>query len=291
LLSHSDIALYEAKKKGRNRDEIFTEALAIGLAIERQTVYDLQAGLAHGQIVPFYQVQVDARTHEIKGLEALACWFHPSRGLLLPAAFLEIATNHGVVEDVDDAILRSALDDAEHWTRSGLRVPRVSVNLSAARLADPSLPEKLAKLEIPSGRVSFELIETIFLDSLGQQIRNNIDAIRCLGIDIEIDDLGSGHASMLGLLELRPDRVKIDRQLVAPILQPVTQRRLVRSLVDIARTLEIEVVAEGVETLEHADVLADLGVDLLQGYAFGRPETANFAMERLSQKARQRASA
>jgi EAL domain-containing protein (putative c-di-GMP-specific phosphodiesterase class I) len=153
--------------------------------------------------------------------------------------------------------------------------------LSAERLNDPLLIEKLNRLNIPAGRISFELIETIFLDSLNDQIKANLEGIRDLGIEIEIDDLGSGHASLLGLVELRPDRVKIDRQLVAPILQSVTRRRLVGSLVDIAKTLDIQVVAEGVETFEHADVLADLGVEFLQGYAFGRPEVAHDFEKRL----------
>lgn len=281
LLSQSDLALYHAKKNGRNRSEVFKESLAATLAAERQTIYDLREGLALGQILPFYQTQVGAKSRTIEGIEALARWVHPTRGVLPPAAFLDIATSHGLVDLIDEAILRSVLADVEQWTKSGLKVPRVSVNISAARLSDPLLIQKLMQFDIPAGQVSFELIETIFLDSLSAQVRSNIDAIRQLGIEIEIDDLGSGHASMLGLIELRPDRVKIDRLLISPILESVTQRRLVRSLVDIARTLDIEVVAEGVETFEHADVLADLGVDFLQGYAFGRPEAASVVVERL----------
>jgi EAL domain-containing protein (putative c-di-GMP-specific phosphodiesterase class I) len=123
--------------------------------------------------------------------------------------------------------------------------------------------------------VSFELIETIFLDKLSNRAKANIAAIRDLGIGIEIDDLGSGHASLLGLLELQPDRVKLDRLLVIPAGHDAAPRTLVSSLVQIARALGIEIVAEGVETEQLADTMAELGVDILQGYAFGQPQPAH----------------
>ncbi|MFS8147371.1 putative bifunctional diguanylate cyclase/phosphodiesterase [Rhizobium sp. BR 249] len=284
LLSHSDLALYHAKRNGRNRAEVFCDEMASALANERQLVQDLRSGLALGQIRPFYQVQVDAKTFRINGVEALARWHHPTRGILAPAHFLSVASSNGLVAELDDVILKAVLSDMESWA-SLLAGIRVSVNLSADRLDDPEWISKLGSFDIPPGRLSFELIETIFLDSLSDQVRENIQTIKSFGIDIEIDDLGSGHASLLGLLELRPDRVKIDRQLVMPILQSVPSRRLVSSLVDIARALDMEVIAEGVETLDHARVLADLGVHTLQGYAFGRPQSYADLTARLEREA------
>ncbi|MBB2817178.1 UNVERIFIED_ORG: diguanylate cyclase (GGDEF)-like protein [Rhizobium esperanzae] len=282
LLSQSDLALYHAKRNGRNRAEIFSDEMASTLANERQLAQDLRSGLALGQIRPFYQVQVDARSFRVNGVEALARWHHPTRGILAPAHFLSIASSNGLVAELDDVVLKAVLSDMK--SSALLEGIRVSVNLSADRLDDPELAAKLDGYDIPSGRLSFELIETIFLDSLSDQVRQNIEAIKSFGIDIEIDDLGSGHASLLGLLELRPDRVKIDRQLVTPILQSVPSRRLVGSLVDIARALDMEVIAEGVETLEHANVLAALGVHTLQGYAFGRPHSFADLSARLEQE-------
>ncbi|AJC83046.1 GGDEF/EAL domain-containing protein (plasmid) [Rhizobium etli bv. phaseoli str. IE4803] len=283
LLSQSDLALYHAKRNGRNRAEIFSDEMASTLANERQLAQDLRSGLALGQIRPFYQVQVDARSFRVNGVEALARWHHPTRGILAPADFLSIASSNGLVAELDDVVLKAVLSDMKS-SASPLKGIRVSVNLSADRLDDPELTAKLDGYDIPPGRLSFELIETIFLDSLSDQVRQNIQAIKSFGIDIEIDDLGSGHASLLGLLELRPDRVKIDRQLVTPILQSVPSRRLVGSLVDIARALDMEVIAEGVETLEHAKVLAALGVHTLQGYAFGRPQSFADLSARLEQE-------
>ncbi len=273
LLSRSDIALYEAKRNGRNRCELFSPALATVLSAEKINLYELREALGEGQIIPYYQAQVDAGSHELCGLEALARWNHPS-GVRLPAKFLTVAANHGLIDQIDDAILRQVLVDLEQWRASGWDAPRVSVNVSATRLADPALGSKLRKLELPAGRISFELIETIVLDNLSEQVQSNIDVMRELGIEVEIDDLGSGHASLLGLVALRPDRVKIDRNLILPVVQRSTERRLIGSLVEIARTLNTEVIAEGVETLDHATILRDLGVDLLQGYAFGYPQSA-----------------
>ncbi|MDO9418637.1 bifunctional diguanylate cyclase/phosphodiesterase [Pararhizobium sp.] len=282
LLASSDIALYAAKDNGRNRDELFTPALADKLNQEKQMLEDLRNGLLAGEIVPFYQRQVEAQGYAVCGLEALARWDSPN-GLRMPGDFMPLATAHGLMEAIDDIILRRVLYDIGQWTLAGLKVPRVSVNLSAARLADPRLLDKLRSTAIQPGQISFELIETIVLDTLSPQIKDNIRQIRELGIEIEIDDLGSGHASLLGLLELRPDRVKIDRHLVLPLLGNHTQQRLISSLIDIARTLDMIVVAEGVETTEHASLLANLGADVLQGYAFGRAEPAAAIQIRLSE--------
>jgi EAL domain-containing protein (putative c-di-GMP-specific phosphodiesterase class I) len=119
--------------------------------------------------------------------------------------------------------------------------------------------------------ISFELVESIYLDESDDMVAWNIDQIRELGIDIEMDDFGTGYASIVSLLKLRPRRLKIDRQLIMPVVASESQRQLVASIVDIGHSLGIGVVAEGVETLEHAAIAADLGCDILQGYAFAKP--------------------
>ncbi|TIV92995.1 MAG: EAL domain-containing protein, partial [Mesorhizobium sp.] len=139
---------------------------------------------------------------------------------------------------------------------------------------DKDLINGLRKLAIKQGTVSFELVESIFLDENDDLVAWNIEHIKELGIDIEIDDFGTGYASVVSLLKLQPRRLKIDRQLVTPIIGSGAQRRLVSSIIEIGKSLGIEVVAEGVETMEHARILKELGCDILQGYAFGRPMDA-----------------
>jgi len=280
LLKWSDTALYQAKKAGRNRIEAFSLSLAVSLQEAKFRVLELNEAISNRDIIPFYQIQVDAQSRRIVGMEALARWSHPL-GLRIPCEFLPLACEHKLIADIDDLILQHVLEDIQRWLAEGLEVPRVSVNLSATRLQDPDLGEKLEAMTIPAGRVSFELVETIFLDTLDAQTEVNLALIRGLGIDVEIDDLGAGHASLVGLIQLRPDRVKIDRQLVLPILENEAQRRLITALVDIARALQIEVVAEGVESAAHADLLQALGVDILQGYVFSRPEPRDAITARL----------
>ncbi|MGY5808225.1 putative bifunctional diguanylate cyclase/phosphodiesterase [Rhizobium sp. LEGMi198b] len=275
LLAESDIALYQAKKSGRNRVEFFTPKLQSDLQAERQLAEELRLALIRHEIVPFYQIQVDARSRRIVGLEALARWWHPEKGLLAPAGFLKVAEEYGLTAEIDAAILNRVLFDRANWAMQSLTPPRIAVNISGSRLADPSLIERLRALNIPPHTITFELIETIFLDDPDDKTLANIDAIKQMGIEIEIDDFGSGHASLIGLVKLKPKRLKIDRQLVTAITVSDEQRRLVGSIVEIARALSVEVIAEGVETEDHARLLARAGCDGLQGYAIGYPSPGN----------------
>jgi EAL domain-containing protein (putative c-di-GMP-specific phosphodiesterase class I) len=153
-------------------------------------------------------------------------------------------------------------------------VPRISVNISGQRLYDPLLIGDLQTLDIPDDAIVFELIETIFLDDCDDELMQSVDRIKLMGIEIEIDDFGSGHASLIGLVRLRPTRLKIDRQLVDAIDTSDEQRRVVKSIVEIAKALGVKVIAEGVETERHAVALTKLGCDALQGFALSRPAPA-----------------
>ncbi len=271
VLVNADIALYRAKERGRNRAEFFSEELQAEIITAKRVADDILSGLENNEFVAFYQPQVDAKTLDIVGMEALARWNHPIRGMLTPDAFMAIAEDLNVVAAIDKLILEQALAQHRKWKAAGLSVPRVSVNVSARRLNDEGLIDTLKALEIEPGTVSFELIESIYLDERDTLVSFNIDQIRDLGIDIEIDDFGTGYASIVSLLQLRPTRLKIDRQLVMPITSSAGQRRLVGSIIEIGTSLGIEAIAEGVESFEHATILADMGCSALQGYAIARP--------------------
>jgi diguanylate cyclase (GGDEF)-like protein len=271
LLVNADIALYRAKRRGRNCFEFFTSELQAEIVRTKRIADDILGGLERGEFLPHYQPQFDARTLEIAGVEALARWQHPRDGLLTPFHFLKTAEELNVVASIDRIILEKSLADFSAWNRAGATVPRLSVNVSARRLRDEELATSLRKLKFAPGTLSFELVESIFLDESDDVIVGNVERIKKLGIDVEIDDFGTGYASIVSLLKLQPRRLKIDRQLVMPIVNSVRQRQLVESMIDIGRTLGIEVLAEGVETMEHARILQDIGCDYLQGYALGRP--------------------
>jgi diguanylate cyclase (GGDEF)-like protein len=274
LLVNADLALYRAKSLGRNRFEFYTASLQAEIVNAKRIADNIIGGLERGEFIPYYQPQVDARTHAIVGVEALARWRHPARGVLAPAEFIPVAEELGVIAAIDGAVLEGALVHHRAWRAAGLRPPRLSVNVSLRRLHEEGLIETLRRLDVAPGELSFELVESIYLDERDERFSLTVERLKALGIDIEIDDFGSGYASIISLTKIKPRRLKIDRQLVTPIVHSQAQRRLVRSIVEIGRSLDIEVAAEGVETMAHARLLRELGCDILQGYAFARPMPA-----------------
>ncbi len=270
ILVNADLALYRAKGMGRNRFEFFTQNLHAEIIDHKRTADELLAAIENHEFTAWYQPQLSATTHQLTGVEALIRWHHPRRGLLAPDQFLKIADDVNVTATLDQLMLETVLKDKMRWAAMGVAVPRVSVNVSSRRLHDENLIDMLRGLQIAPGEIAFELVESIFLDDSDSAVIANLDRIKELGIDVEIDDFGTGHTSIVSLLRLKPKRLKIDKQLVLPILHSPQELALVRSIVDIARSLGLETVAEGVETFEHASMLEKLGCDLLQGYAFAR---------------------
>jgi diguanylate cyclase (GGDEF)-like protein len=271
VLVNADLALYRAKGMGRNRYEFFTQNLHAEIIDHKRTADEVLAAIDNHEFTAWYQPQFCAKTQEMTGVEALIRWNHPHRGVLTPDRFLKIAEDLNVSATLDQIVLETALKDKMRWAAMGISVPRVSVNVSARRLHDERLVETLRGLSIAPGEIAFELVESIFLDDSDSAVVANLEKIKALGIDIEIDDFGTGHTSIVSLLKLTPKRLKIDRQLVQPILGSSQERALVRSIIDIARSLGVETVAEGVESFDHAILLRQLGCDLLQGYAFAKP--------------------
>ncbi|MDE1991881.1 MAG: EAL domain-containing protein [Rhizobiaceae bacterium] len=278
LLANADLALYEAKKDGRGRANIYTEELGEAARQVKKLGDDIAIAIERGEFIPYFQPQFDANSFAIVGVEALARWDHPERGILAPAKFLSAAEDRGIAGDIDKLILEKALFEQARWDAAGIDIPRLSVNVSAHRLSQLALLSELSDVTFKPGRLCFELLESISFDDQNSAFQSALQNIKTLGIDIEIDDFGTGHASILSLLQLQPRRLKIDRQIVTPIQTSMSQRRLVSSIIEIGRSQNIEIVAEGVETLEHARILRDLGCHVLQGYAFARPMSSEQLM-------------
>ena len=272
---NADIALYRAKRGGRNRHEFFSLDARQHIVTTKRVSDEILEGLELRQFRPFYQPQFCAHTLDVVGVETLVRWHHPQKGILTPDHFLPVAEDLDVVGILDGQVLEQALDDRRLWNEMGVEFPRISVNVSARRLADPNLAKILRALEIKPGTVSFELLESISLDNCDEESIANLKLLRRIGIDIEIDDFGTGHASIVSLLRLSPKTLKIDRELIKPLTKSAEQRRLVGSIIEIGRSQNIRVTAEGVETMEHARILAELGCDSLQGYALAKPMPAS----------------
>jgi diguanylate cyclase (GGDEF)-like protein len=278
LLSFADIALYEAKRKGRDRAETFTPRSHERLRENRRLADELRLALERGDFEPFFQPQVDARTLEITGAEVLARWRHPDAGLRTPGAFLDIAHQLRLTAEIDAQILDRAGRAVAELQARGVCPPKLSFNVSSQRMHDPDLLGAVRGLAARGPRVALELLEATMIEEESAVFSFHLDALKEEGIGIEIDDFGSGHASVLGVMRAGPDTLKIDQRLIRPLPESENMQRLVRAIVEIGRALGVNVTAEGVETMEHAHLLAAIGCHTLQGYAFAPPlSVADFA--------------
>lgn len=274
IIANADMALYRAKAAGRARWSFFTEDMHRTALRTQHTATELLHACEEDQFVVHYQPQVDATSHALTGVEALVRWNHPERGLMYPDQFLDVAEGLGLVKEIDRIVFRHVARDMRAWQSQGLAMPKVAVNVSANRLQDPALVHDIRSSGVDPSRFCIEILESIYLDDTNDIVRWTCDQLSEMGTRIAIDDFGTGHASIQGLLSLSPDILKIDRSFISPILDEMTKATLAHAIVQIGQCLDIEVIAEGVETLDHARRAAELGCDILQGYAFGRPMSA-----------------
>ena len=267
----ADAALYRAKADGRNRMEFFTGALHENILNDRRLAAEIQDALERDEFVPFFQPQVSAEDGRLVGVEALLRWRHPERGLVLPDSFMHVAAQLRLVPEIDRIMMEKSGEALDRLRHRNVIVPKISFNVSSGRMHDPDVVSAARAIATAETRVTFELLESILVEEESEAFKFHLDLVRDAGIDIEIDDFGSGHASIVGLMEILPSALKIDRRIVAPLGRDGRSLHLVAAIIEIANTLGIRTIAEGVETREQADILRDIGCDDLQGFLFSRP--------------------
>lgn len=274
LLSNADAALYKAKEAGRGTVEVFTTEMHRIALRDRALADRLAFAIETGEIQPFLQTQHFADSWDLSGIEILARWVHPQEGVLSPGIFLPIAQQMGMEADIDRAIFEQAVVQSEGLFGAGFDLGRVAFNVSAGRILDPRFVETIART-VPQGRdrYAFEILESISYEDNSEALKYVIDAVRDLGFKIDVDDFGSGHASINGVLEIEPDVIKIDRNIIFPLGQSERAARMVASVLDLAHSMEAKVVAEGVDSTQKAEILKQMGCDILQGYFFSKPMT------------------
>ena len=268
---NADLALYSVKQKGRDGYEFFTNDLA-SMVSRRKELSDQLLNAIDGQAFqPFYQPQFDAKTRVLRGVEVLCRWHDDMAGWMSPGEFLPLAEELGLISTIDEILFQKVAGDLVALEEGGISIPRVSFNITADRLLKSDLASEISKKVGPNTKIALELLESMSLDNPTESVKWAIDNFKDHGIEIEIDDFGSDRASLAGLMAINPKAMKIDRSIVIPIIESERHKNLVKKILDIGAALNIEVVAEGVETEEHAALLSAYGCDVLQGFGLARP--------------------
>ena len=275
LMGHADAAMYQAKAQGRNTVAVHAERPASQRREQLELETALHKAIELEQLRVLYQPQVDVGSGEIVGVEALVRWEHPTLGLLAPAAFLELAEETGLIVEIDAFVRRMAFAQAASWAGDGHEL-RVAVNLSSRDLQDPlvvaTIQSEIAAAGVDPGCVELEVTDRVAMEDA--ELPAILRQLKTLGVRLAIDDFGTG-TSVLGRLQRCPiDTLKIDRSFVQDITPGSPDELVVKALVALGKSLELEVLAEGVEITEQLEILRANGCDRFQGYLYSRPVDA-----------------
>ncbi|MBB5202797.1 diguanylate cyclase (GGDEF)-like protein [Inhella inkyongensis] len=285
LVRHADMAMYQAKQGGRARFSFYQADMDAALAERLEMERELAEAIRAGQLVLHYQPVMDARKGTVGSVEALVRWQHPTRGLLYPGTFIPVAEDSGQIRELGAWTLEAACQQLARWKSMGRHPGSVAVNLSASHFRDSRLVEQLGDLirayGVGKGELTIELTEsTLMSDS--ESSMQTIQALRGLGLALAVDDFGTGYSSLAYLKLLRPQKLKVDRSFVRDLPDDPDDCVLVRAVLGLAEALDIEVVAEGVETEAQRDFLLAARCHQQQGYLFSKPIPAEDLSGRLS---------
>ncbi|MFK5599206.1 diguanylate cyclase domain-containing protein [Methylobacterium sp. HMF5984] len=275
LLKDADIALSQAKVRGRNRIVVFSAAMRVDALRRLRIAAEVRAALAAGQMVPYYQPKVCLTEGRIVGFEALARWRHPERGLLTPGYFGSVFEDPELSTAIGDRILEAAAADMQAWNERGINFGRVAVNFAAAEFRKPDLAGMilgvLSRFGIPATQLEVEVTETVFLGKGAETVPATLAHLHASGMSIALDDFGTGFASLTHLKQFPVDHIKVDRSFVRDMEQDPDNAAIVAAVIGLGRNLAMKVTAEGVETVEQAQHLAAMGCDYAQGYLYAKP--------------------
>ncbi|HJV62019.1 MAG TPA: bifunctional diguanylate cyclase/phosphodiesterase, partial [Albitalea sp.] len=274
LIKHADTAMYLAKARGRAQYRFFDPAMATSAYAALVMEGELAQALERGEFELYFQPQVSARDASIVGAEALIRWHHPVRGLLQPSEFIPIAEQQRLMLAIGQWVLREAARCAARWQAMGLAVAPVAVNLSTMQFRSPGFNDSVAQVlrdEGVDGRlIELELTERMLMDDLGE-VGAKLQALAAMGIRVSVDDFGTGYSSLGHLKELPIDKMKIDGSFVRDLPGNRGSTAITRAIIQMARSLGITAIAEGVETEAQRSFLALNGCDELQGHLISEP--------------------
>ncbi|WP_299368522.1 bifunctional diguanylate cyclase/phosphodiesterase [uncultured Tateyamaria sp.] len=274
-INGSIAALHEAQRRGPSSVRAYSTELHSRLRTRASLRDEVAAALERGQIQPWFQPQISTDTGRVSGFEALARWIHPDRGAISPAEFLPAIEDAGLLERLAEVMIYHAFTALKAWDAAGLHVPQVGVNFSGSELGNPRLVDKLRweldRFDLTPDRLAVEILETVVTGSADDSTTRNIKKLTELGCRIDLDDFGTGHASIAAIRRFGVGRIKIDRSFVMKSDRDPEQQRMISAVLTMAERLGIETLGEGVETAGEHALLAQLGCDYVQGFGIARP--------------------
>ena len=268
-LRRADIAMYAAKRAGRNCYARFDQGMEVQLQSRMQLEQEIRTAIAAGEFVPYFQPQIDLESSKLLGFEVLARWNSPTRGVLEPVDFLDVAEASGLIGALSMSVMQQALEEARDWPAD----LTIAVNISPIQFRDRHLSKRILKLltetGFPAGRLELEITETAILEDRDLALAT-VQSLKNVGISISLDDFGTGYASLSQLQSLPFDRIKIDKSFVGTLLSSDQSEAIVATIASLAKALHLPVTAEGVETQAIVQRLQSLGCGEGQGWLFGR---------------------
>jgi diguanylate cyclase (GGDEF)-like protein/PAS domain S-box-containing protein len=277
LLKNADIAMYKAKEAGKNNCQFYTKGMNATAVNYLLLENDLRRAVEQQQLVLYYQPQVDLRTGEMMGVEALVRWQHPDRGLVSPAHFIPLAEETGLIVPIGEWVLREACRQQKIWLDANKFVGKIAVNLSPRQFHQKNFPGKVEAILKETGLeakyLELEITESCAMEHAGETI-NQLNQLKQMGMFLAIDDFGTGYSSLAYLQRFPIQKLKIDRSFINDIHDDDNDAAIAKSIIGLAHNMQMRVVAEGVENEQQADWLRDKGCDQAQGFFYAKPMTA-----------------
>jgi predicted signal transduction protein with EAL and GGDEF domain len=292
LLKHSDTAMYQAKDRGRNNVQMFSQVMNRKLKARVAVEASLREALRMKQLDVHYQPFINLVTRKVVGLEALMRWNHPVHGMVPADQFIPVAEETGLIVPMGNFVLHRTLQNMSAWRAAGVPLVQMSLNIAPAQLQRGELQSTIAALLKTHGlgpdMLQLEMTERAVFDSqvpAGENRQDTLARLRDLGVKIAIDDFGTGYSSLSYLKHWRVDALKIDRSFVRDLATDSSDLAIVSAIIAIARHLQIQVIAEGIEGYQQAEILRRLGCEVGQGFLFARPMDAKQCLELLGDSA------
>ena len=276
LLKYADIAMYHAKKAGKSQYSFFRKEMIVESVNSLALDHDLHQALEKEELFLLYQPQICLLEEKLRGVEALIRWEHPTRGLISPFEFIPIAEQNGLILPIGEWIIQTACQTLQSWQDTDMKKVSLSINVSAKQLLHQNLygilQENIKKYKIDSNLLELEITESVIMENIGETIILLVK-LKELGLSIAIDDFGTGYSSLSYLKKLPVDKLKIDREFIKDIPEDKDDIAITKTIVSLAKSLGLKIIAEGPETEEHIAFLKEEKCDFAQGYYYSKPIT------------------